>query len=81
MVQTNGSIICQRILNQEIRVGTSVLCQLLITLIEIYTVTLNPSRNPSLVLSVRLAVREVELIVEMMVLALYTYHLQQVEVC
>ena len=79
-MQTDGTIVGQCILNQEVRVGTFVLCQLLIALIEIYTVTLNPGRNPSLILSIRLAVRKVELIVQLMVLALKTYHLEEVKI-
>ena len=41
---------------------------------------MDPGGNPSLVLGIGLAVREVELVVEMMVLALHTNHLEQVEV-
>ena len=77
---TDCSIISNGILNQSIAVVARALGKALILLGEIYTVTLNPGRNPGLVLSLGLAVREVYIIMKTMVLALDAYHTQQVNI-
>ena len=75
---TNLTIVCNSILYQSIAVVTRALGQTLVLLGEIYTVALNPGRNPSLVLSLGLAIREVHIIMKAMVLALNAYHLEEV---
>ena len=80
MVKTEGSIISQRILNQRIGVLAMTLCQLLITLIEVYTVTLNPGRDPSPVIGMSCTIRQIQLIGELMVLALNANHIQQINI-
>ena len=74
------AIISQCILNQSIAIVTRALGQALITLIEVYTVALNPRRNPSLILSLGLAIREVDVVVQTVVLALDAYHAEQVNI-
>ena len=56
MVQSDGAVISQRVLDQCIRIGASALGEFLIALVEVYTVALNPCRYPGLVLGVGLAV-------------------------
>ena len=70
MVQTDGSVVGQRILDQEVGIGTLILSQSLVALVQIDAVTLNPCRNPRLVLGVGLAVREVQLVTQLVVLVL-----------
>ena len=80
MVQSDSTVVCQGILNQGICVLTVSLGQTFILLGEIYTVTLNPRGSPSLVVSMGCAVREVDLIGQLVILALYTQHFQQVDI-
>ena len=42
MVATDSTIIGQRVLDQRIRIGAAILRQTLVTLVEIYTVALDP---------------------------------------
>ncbi len=72
------SIIGNGILNQSIAIVARALGEALILLGEVYTVALNPGRNPGLILCLGLAVREVYIIVKTMVLALDAYHSQEV---
>ena len=78
MVQAEGAVVVQRVLNEEVGVGALVLVETLVALVEVHAVALNPCRHPGLVLSVGLAVREVQLVVQRVVLALHANHLQQV---
>ena len=80
VVQTDVAVVGQRILHEEVAVLTVVLGQLLIGLVQVYTVRLNPGRHPCLIRSVRLAVRQVQLVVQLVVLQLQTNHLEQVNV-
>ncbi len=80
MVQTNRTIVCQRILHQEVSIGTSALGEFLVTLVKIYTITLNPGRYPSLVLGMSLTVREVQFVVQFVVLVLESNHLHQIDI-
>ena len=80
VMQTDVSIIINRILNEEVSIRTGVLGQLLITLIQIYSIALNPSWYPSLILSMGLTIRKVELIVQFVILWLETNHLKQVNI-
>ena len=78
VVQTEHGIVGQRVLNKEVSVGALVSVKTLVALVEVHTVALNPCRHPSLVLGVSLAIREVQLIIQLVVLALHANHLQQV---
>ena len=78
MVQSDRTVVGQCVLDQGVRVSALVLSQLLVALVEIYTVALDISGNPGLVVSVGLAVREVQLVVQLVVLVLKTQHLQQI---
>ena len=42
VVQTEGTIVSQRVLNKEVSIGALILVQTLVTLVQIYTVALNP---------------------------------------
>ena len=74
------AVISQRVLHQRICVSASTLGEFLIALGQVDTVALNPGRNPSEVLSVSLAVREVDLIIKVLGLGIQTDHLQQVNI-
>ena len=80
MVQTYRTIVCQCVLHQEVSIGTSALCEFLVTLVKIYTITLNPGRYPSLVLGMSLTVREVQFVVQFVVLVLESNHLHQIDI-
>ena len=80
MVETNGAIIGQRILNQGIGVLAMGLGQTLVLLGQVHTVTLYPGRNPGLVVTRCRAIRKVDLIGQIVVLACNTNHLQQVNI-
>ena len=78
VMQTNGTVPSQRILNQGIGILAMSLGQTLVLLGQIYTVTLNPCRNPGLVVARCRAVREVDFIGQLVILALDSQHAQQV---
>ena len=80
MVQPHCAIPSKGILNQSIGVLAMSLCQTLVLLSQIYTVTLNPCRNPCLIVTRCCAIRKVDLIGKLMVLALYTYHIKEVNI-
>ena len=80
MMQTEGSIVSQRVLDQGIGVFAMSLCQTLILLSQIYTVTLYPCRNPCLVVTAGSAVREVDLIGKIVVLRLDAKHIEQIDI-
>ena len=79
-MQSDQSVIGQRVLYQEVRVSTLSLGEFLVALVKIDTITLNPGRHPCLVLGVGLAVREIELVVQVMILGIQSQHLEQVNV-
>ena len=81
MVQTKGSVVSQRVLDQGISVFAMSLAKALILLGKIYTVTLNPCRNPSLVVARCSTIRKVDLIVEFMIVALDANHVEQINIC
>ena len=76
----NLTVIGERVLHQSVCISAGALCEFLIGLSQIDTVALNPGRNPSEVLSVGLAVGEVDLIIKVLGLGIQTDHLQQVNV-
>ena len=55
-MKAEGSVVSQRILSQEIRIGTLILGQCLIALVQLDTITLNPGSNPCLIHGIRLTV-------------------------
>ena len=81
MVQADGSIVSQRVLYQGIGILAVSLGQTLVFFGQIYTVTLNPSRNPSLVVARCCAVREIDFVSKLMIVALDANHVEQVNIC
>ena len=81
IVLTDMSVISKGVLHQCVSIGTSTLGEFLIGLGQVDTVALNPGRNPSEVLSVSLAIGEIDLIIKVLGLGIQTDHLQQVNVC
>ena len=80
VVQTDGSIVSQRVLNQRIGIFAMSLGKALILLCKIYTVTLNPCWNPSLVIATCCAIREIDLICKVVVLRLDSNHIKQIHI-
>ena len=80
MVAADGTIVGQRVLYQRVRNSAAVLGKTLVALVEIYTVALDPSRNPCFILGMSLAIGKIDLIVEFVILALDAKHCQEVNV-
>ena len=80
MMQADGTVVGQRVLYQGIGVLAVSLGQTLVLLGQIHTVTLYPGGNPGLVIARGRAIGEVDLISQLMVLALDTDHTQQVDI-
>ena len=62
MMEPDGAIVSQRVLNKSIGVLTVILIQTFVLLGQIHTIRLNPCRNPCLVVAAGHAVRQVQLI-------------------
>ena len=80
MVQADGAVISQRVLDQGVSIFAMSLGQTLVLLGQIHTVTLNPGGDPGLVVGRGRAVREVDLIGQLVVLALDTQHAEQIDI-
>ena len=70
------AIVYNGVLDKGISIVARSLGKALVRLVEIYTVRLYPCRNPCLVLCLGLAVREVEVVVQAVVLKIKTHHLK-----
>ena len=81
MVQAHGAVPSQRILNQGISIFTMCLGETLIFFCKIYAVTLNPGRNPGLIVARCSTIRKIDLISQLMILALDSHHIEQVDIC
>ena len=81
MVQAHGAVPSQRVLNQGIGIFTVCLGQTLVLLSQIHAVTLNPGRNPGLIVARCRAIRKINLISQLMIIALDSNHIEQVDVC
>ena len=66
IVLADMSVISKGVLHQCVSIGTSTLGEFLIGLGQVDTVALNPGRNPSEVLSVSLAIGEIDLIIKVL---------------
>ena len=80
MVQSHSTIPCKGILDQGIRIFAMCLLQAFVLLGQVYTVTLDPGRNPNSVVGTGRAIGKIELISQIVLLAIYANHLQQVYV-
>ena len=80
MMQPDSSVVSQRVLYQGVSIFAVSLGQTFILFGKIHTVALNPCRNPSFVVCRSSAVREVDLIVQLMVLALEAHHIKKVDI-
>ena len=80
VVLTDMPLISQCILNQGICIVTTAFRESFITLIQVHTVTLCPRRNPRKVFRMRLTIREVQIVMQAVVLADHPQHLEQINV-
>ena len=80
IVLTDMPIISQCVLNQGICIVTTAFRESLITLIQVHTVALCPCRNPRKILRMRLTVREVQIVMQAVVLAVHPQHLEQINI-
>ena len=80
MVLADGAIVGERVLDEEVAIHARVLVETLVRFVEVHTVRLNPCRHPGLVFGVGVAVRKVQFVRELVVLAFNAQHLEQVNV-
>ena len=80
VVLTDMPIISQCVLNQGICIVTAAFRESLIALIQVHTVALCPCRNPRKVLRMRLTVREVQIVMQAVVLVVKAQYLEQINV-
>ena len=80
VVLTDMPIISQCVLNQGISIVTTAFRESLIALIQVHTVALCPCRNPRKVLRMRLTVREVQIVMQAVVLVVKAQYLEQINV-
>ena len=80
MVFADGSIISQHVFNQSIGIRTASLGEAFVALGQIDTIALYPCGNPGEVLAMGFAVREIDFIVELVILAVNANHLQEIHI-
>ena len=80
MVLAYGAVVSKCVFYQGVGIIARTLCQLLVRLVEIHTVALCPGSNPGEVLGVCLAVREVDVVVQRVVLYFQAKHVKQVNI-
>ena len=80
VMQSEGAVISQRIFNEGIGIFAVSLGQAFVLLSEIYAVALYPGRNPCLIIGTSRAVRQINFVIQLVILTLDTNHFEQVNI-